>query len=590
MKRERIFLIIIVSLISIIALIGASFAWVTVKREGTVNVKTELETANLGTVTFLNGNVAEAVGTNIYPGWKNEDISFIVIGSNISEPIEYTITATVTGSPTLASGLKYNMSCTSTRPEEGICVEEVTTAPFITTQYIGTLAPGNDTHTYTVSMEFPETNTNQNIYQNQYYKVEFSVILTNPDNKYSSASVNVNVNNDEHVKNVTINGCNSSNTNSFKCIYKTNATVIPQFNTGYELDTISSNDTDINVDKFKVDFNDININIKSKPITYNVVFNSNTGNGSMAKETFTYDTKGKLNLNTFTKDNYVFNYWNTKADGTGTRYNDGDEILNLLSEKDDEIVLYAQWIEKEYAFDYIGSGTEFVTPKTGTYKLEVWGAQGGGNGGYGGYSVGNISLTEGKKIYVYVGGRGGRTAGGYNGGGNGQQQAGSINPAAYGGGGATHIAFANDILRNLSTQQNQIIIVAGAGGGGGENGSWGGAGGGTTGNNGSGSCYVSTGGTQTGGGLRGDNDASNGGFGYGGNAPSGSSKSGTYGAGGGGAGYYGGGGSSFKSGSSCAGGGAGGSGYVNTSYLTNTSMTNGVRAGNGYAKITYIEK
>ena len=239
----------------------------------------------------------------------------------------------------------------------------------------------------------------------------------------------------------------------------------------------------------------------------------------------------------------------------------------------------------DYAFT--GGIQEYTTPKAGNYILEVWGAQGGGNGGYGGYSIGTANLSKSKTVYIVVGGQGARPTGGYNGGGQGQLQAGSVNPAGYGGGGATHIALKTGVLSGLSSYKSDILIVAGGGGGGSENSKLGGSGGGTTGGNGTASCYASTGGTQTSGGAAGDSDATGGSFGQGGSAPNGSAKSGTYGAGGGGGGYYGGGGSSFKSGSECAGGGSGGSGYL-SSTLTNSSMTNGARAGSGYARITYI--
>lgn len=81
-------------------------------------------------------------------------------------------------------------------------------------------------------------------------------------------------------------------------------------------------------------------------------------------------------------------------------------------------------------FAYTGNYQTYTVPATGTYKLEVWGAQGGYRssstyGGKGGYSVGTVTLTKNTKIYIYVGGQGGTSstlysgirAGGYNGGG-----------------------------------------------------------------------------------------------------------------------------------------------------------------------------
>ena len=87
----------------------------------------------------------------------------------------------------------------------------------------------------------------------------------------------------------------------------------------------------------------------------------------------------------------------------------------------------------EYEFNYIGDVQEFIVPVNGTYKLEVWGAQGAGNhqhselgyGGKGGYSTGELELRKGTKLYIYVGGQGNvcyspycSVAGGYNGGGS----------------------------------------------------------------------------------------------------------------------------------------------------------------------------
>ena len=73
--------------------------------------------------------------------------------------------------------------------------------------------------------------------------------------------------------------------------------------------------------------------------------------------------------------------------------------------------------EKGYiwTFDYTGGEQDFVTPCSGTYKLEVWGAQGGYGsygtgtkiGGYGAYSFGNISIAKENNIFINIGGQGG---------------------------------------------------------------------------------------------------------------------------------------------------------------------------------------
>jgi hypothetical protein len=106
-----------------------------------------------------------------------------------------------------------------------------------------------------------------------------------------------------------------------------------------------------------------------------------------------------------------------------------------------------------------GVAQTYVAPQVGKYKVEVWGAQGGGsNGGKGGYAVGTINLAAGETIAVSVGGQGSRGAGGYNGGGGGGS-AGQVNIRGFGGGGATDV-------RVGGTGFDKRVIVAGGGGGG----------------------------------------------------------------------------------------------------------------------------
>jgi hypothetical protein len=55
-------------------------------------------------------------------------------------------------------------------------------------------------------------------------------------------------------------------------------------------------------------------------------------------------------------------------------------------------------------------------PTSGTYQLEVWGTQGSPvYGGKGGYASGEVYLTAGTTLYVYVGGMSGFNGGGGSG-------------------------------------------------------------------------------------------------------------------------------------------------------------------------------
>lgn len=265
----------------------------------------------------------------------------------------------------------------------------------------------------------------------------------------------------------------------------------------------------------------------------------------------------------------------------------------------------------------------FTAPIAGNYKLETWGAQGGSAsstyfGGYGGYSVGTISLSKGETLYVYVGGQGTSSGGGYNGGG-------SNYSTGYGGGGATHIAQKIGLLSDLSANISSILIVSGAGGGSinysesaSASGKGGNAGGYIGGNGfyGTWSKNPGKGGTQTAGGSYGLCQDGNicgqsGTFGQGGNKYNGCTTEhcqANYQTGGGG-GFYGGGSARHT-------GAGGGSSYIGNSRLFNKSMycyecsessdnstkttstkchngtptSNCSKEGNGYAKITYIGK
>ena len=250
-----------------------------------------------------------------------------------------------------------------------------------------------------------------------------------------------------------------------------------------------------------------------------------------------------------------------------------------------------------YNYGYTGGVQSFTAPATGTYKLEVWGAQGGcGNsgcgGGYGGYSIGYKALNAGTVLYIGVGGAGGRSGGGWNGGGSGTIRAGSVTNAGGGGGGATHIAMNNNrgALSGYNGARGEVLIVAGGGGGSSESGDSGGSGGGTNGGRGSGGRYIGGGGTQTGGGSRGDTDTSYPGFGYGGNSAWGNDTPATWGSGGGGGGWFGGGASSHSSGGGIDvdSGGGGGSGYIGG--VSSAATYNGYQSGNGYARVTWYSE
>jgi endonuclease I len=72
--------------------------------------------------------------------------------------------------------------------------------------------------------------------------------------------------------------------------------------------------------------------------THTIQFNSNAGSNSTQTQTVNEFEPTALQANTFTRENYAFDSWNTAADGTGTTYFDGATVTLL-----NDLTLYAQW-------------------------------------------------------------------------------------------------------------------------------------------------------------------------------------------------------------------------------------------------------
>ena len=254
----------------------------------------------------------------------------------------------------------------------------------------------------------------------------------------------------------------------------------------------------------------------------------------------------------------------------------------------------------------------FTAPKTGNYKLECWGSQGGASAvsgvaaGRGGYSVGYYKTSSNNKLFVCVGNYGPFCGYSYN-------NTPPSNVSLYGGqpgGGATHISKSSGgELKEFETHKSDVLIVAGGGGSvdvdPGITG-YGGYGGGSIGGNGSSSYTwtvgVATGGTSNAGGITSS-------IGLGGSIVSVVKENGRFGLGGygdavynngtinygaqGGSGWYGGGGAAL------AGSSGGGSSYIGGVQNGKTIAGNAVmpspnggtetgHSGDGVCNITWI--
>lgn len=256
---------------------------------------------------------------------------------------------------------------------------------------------------------------------------------------------------------------------------------------------------------------------------------------------------------------------------TGNGYlapNKANKITILVEQENAGTTIYQVDVKRENSveneeFKYACKGEyqEFTAPGTTYYKIQSWGARGGYGrthwtlkyrGGYGAYTEGEIYLSKGQKLYIYVGcaGKNSATSGRYNGGaggwnggakgGNDSNRDSNPEPGG-GGGGATDIRLvptsSKTVWNEFESLKSRIMVTAG--GGGGNYGGIGGAGGTITGVMGSGQKAL-------------PNQTSGYAFGYG--MPGGSCTNGSGGAGGG---YFGG-----YTGTGCGHGGGGGSSYV----------------------------
>lgn len=107
---------------------------------------------------------------------------------------------------------------------------------------------------------------------------------------------------------------------------------------------------------------------------YTVIYNQNapteTTTGSMENSKYEYNTTARLSENGYQRTGYTFKNWNTKPDGTGTTYNNGQEIENLTQTANGIVNLYAQWTANIYRINF-NSNTGIGTMDTQVCTYDV---------------------------------------------------------------------------------------------------------------------------------------------------------------------------------------------------------------------------
>ncbi len=159
--------------------------------------------------------------------------------------------------------------------------------------------------------------------------------------------------------------------------------------TGYEFiegwDEILSSDGYIENDNFVFATKDAYLKAVWTANTYTVVYNKNkpsisTSNvtGSQNNNYCTYDQSFNLNTNSkyangtgFSLVGWHFVGWNTKADGTGTMYSSGQNVINLTTVNKGTVTLYAIWKPNTYYISYNrGLSDTTITMPTATHLYD----------------------------------------------------------------------------------------------------------------------------------------------------------------------------------------------------------------------------
>ncbi|MBQ2829399.1 MAG: InlB B-repeat-containing protein [Oscillospiraceae bacterium] len=110
---------------------------------------------------------------------------------------------------------------------------------------------------------------------------------------------------------------------------------------------------------------DMTITARWTPNTYTVTFDGNGSDGGSAPTdmAFTYDVEQPLPANTFKKEGWYFNVWNTASDGSGASYSVGTPVKNLTAEDDGVVTLYAQWTKGEFDVTFDANCDDVADPE-----------------------------------------------------------------------------------------------------------------------------------------------------------------------------------------------------------------------------------
>jgi len=107
--------------------------------------------------------------------------------------------------------------------------------------------------------------------------------------------------------------------------------------------------------------------------SYTIVFDGNGADNEdtgMNNLTCTYGTAKKLTKNVYVKSGYIFDGWNTEADGSGKAYKNQASVKDVGTEAGEEVTLYAQWKVISYKITYKNIDKKMTNPNPAVYSME----------------------------------------------------------------------------------------------------------------------------------------------------------------------------------------------------------------------------
>lgn len=185
-RGQSIFLSVVGIATLLVAIVGATFAYFSITVNGNENASSiYVTTAKLGDVTF-DGTSAGIVIENAYPGWHDQK-TFTIATANDTDAnatIQYGVQFVVTNGELATAAPTGEFVYTLT--PSGSCG---TLPTALTNQDVPSSTPANPvvngtlqgpcTHTYTLRMDFVETNEPQNLLQGKKFEGKIQIVVAN---------------------------------------------------------------------------------------------------------------------------------------------------------------------------------------------------------------------------------------------------------------------------------------------------------------------------------------------------------------------------------------------------------------------------